>query len=232
MIKFNNVTKIYPAHSNNASSTPVLQDVSFEIKEGEFVSIIGKSGAGKTTITRLILGLEDPTSGEIYFKDKNIAELDAHGIQKIRRSIGCIYQDYKLLPLKTVYENVAYIMEVEGRSSGEIKKEVPQVLELIGLKEKMDNFPEQLSGGEQQRLAVARALVNHPDIIIADEPTGNLDPYNTYEVIFLLKKINKAGTMVILLTHDRETINKLGKRVITLVGGRILRDEAEGKFII
>jgi len=226
MIKFDKVTKIY------SPDTAVLQDVSFEIKEGEFISVIGKSGAGKTTLTRLILGLEDPTFGTVYFKDKNVADLDASEIQKIRRKIGCIYQDYKLLPGKTVYENVAYVMEVEGKGNSEINKEVPKVLELIGLKDKVDNFPKQLSGGEQQRLAVARALVNHPDIIIADEPTGNLDPYNTYEVIFLLEKINKAGTTVILLTHDREIINKLGKRVITLVGGRIIRDEAEGRFII
>ena len=226
MIKFDKVTKIY------SPDTAVLQDVSFEIKEGEFISVIGKSGAGKTTLTRLILGLEDPTFGKVYFKDKNVADLDASEIQKIRRKIGCIYQDYKLLPGKTVYENVAYVMEVEGKGNSEINKEVPKVLELIGLKDKVDNFPKQLSGGEQQRLAVARALVNHPDIIIADEPTGNLDPYNTYEVIFLLEKINKAGTTVILLTHDREIINKLGKRVITLVGGRIIRDEAEGRFII
>jgi len=226
MVKFKNVTKIYPPNA------PILQDVSFEVKEGEFVSIIGKSGAGKTTLTRLILGLEEPTHGEVYFKDKDICDADSSEIQEIRRSIGCIYQDYKLLPLKTVYENVAYIMEVEGRSNGEIKKEVPKVLELIGLKDKTDNFPKELSGGEQQRLAVARALVNHPKIIIADEPTGNLDPYNTYEVIFILEKINKAGTTVILLTHDREIVNKLGKRVITLVGGKIIRDEAEGRFII
>ena len=226
MIKFQRVTKIYPPNA------AVLQDVSFEVKEGEFVSIIGKSGAGKTTLTRLILGLEEPTSGEVYFKDKNIAELNSSEIQKIRRSIGCIYQDYRLLPAKTVYENVAYIMEVEGASTSEIKKEVPKVLELIGLKDKMDNFPKELSGGEQQRLAIARALVNHPDIILADEPTGNLDPYNTYEVIYLLEKINKAGTTVILLTHDREIINKLGRRVITLVNGKIIRDEAQGKFII
>lgn len=232
MIKFNNVTKIYTGHSSNESQITVLQDISFEVKEGEFVSIIGKSGAGKTTLTRLILGLEAPTFGEVYFKDKNVHSLDPLEIQKIRRSIGCIYQDYKLLPTKTVYENVAYIMEVEGKNSKEIEKEVPKVLELIGLKEKINNFPKELSGGEKQRLAVARALINHPEIVIADEPTGNLDPYNTYEVIFLLEKINKAGTTVILLTHDREIINKLGKRVITLVGGRIIRDEAEGKFII
>ncbi|MEK7562418.1 MAG: ATP-binding cassette domain-containing protein, partial [Patescibacteria group bacterium] len=152
--------------------------------------------------------------------------------QKIRRKVGGIYQDYKLLPNKTVYENVAYIMEVEGKGYGKIKKEVPRVLELIGLEDKVDNFPKELSGGEQQRLAIARALVNSPKVIIADEPTGNLDPYNSYEVIYMLEKINKAGATVILLTHDREIVNKLGKRVITLVGGRVIRDEAKGRFII
>lgn len=226
MIKFEKVTKIYPPN------TPVLQEVSFEIGEGEFVSIVGKSGAGKTTLTRLILGLEEPNFGEVYFKGKKLREASPIEIQGIRRNISGIYQDYKLLPGKTVYENVAYILEVEGKSYAEIKTEVPRVLELIGLSEKMDNFPKELSGGEQQRLAIARALVNHPKIIIADEPTGNLDPYNTYEVIYLLEKINKAGATVILLTHDREVVNKLGKRVITLVNGRIIRDEKEGKFII
>lgn len=232
MIKFDKVTKIYPTHSSNGSPTAVLQEVSFEVKKGEFVSIIGKSGSGKTTLTRLILGLEEPTYGDVYFKEKNIRDMGPAEIQKTRRSIGCIYQDYKLLPLKTVYENVAYVMEVEGKSYGDIKKEVPRVLDLIGLNDKTNNFPKELSGGEQQRLSIARALVNQPELIIADEPTGNLDPYNSYEVIFLLEKINKAGTTVILLTHDRDIINKLGKRVITLVGGRIIRDEAEGRFII
>ena len=232
MIKFSNVTKIYPAHFSNGSPTAVLQDVSFEIKEGEFVSIVGKSGAGKTTLTRMILGLEDPTHGDVFFKNKNLRTADSFEIQNIRRSIGCIYQDYKLLPAKTVYENVAYIMEVEGKGYGKIEKEVPRVLELIGLEDKMENFPKELSGGEQQRLAIARALVNNPKVIIADEPTGNLDPYNSYEVIYMLEKINKAGATVILLTHDREIVNKLGKRVVTLVGGRIIRDEAEGKFML
>ena len=226
MIKFEKVTKIYPPN------TAVLKDITLEINEGEFVSIIGKSGAGKTTLTRLILGLEEPTYGEVYFRNKNMRITDASEIQKIRRSIGGIYQDYKLLPTKTVYENVAYVLEVKGVGQGEIKKETDKVLELIGLKDKIDNFPKELSGGEQQRLVVARALVIRPKIIIADEPTGNLDPYNTYEVIYLLEKINKAGTTVILLTHNREIINKLGKRVVTLVGGRIIRDEAEGRFII
>lgn len=226
MIKFNKVTKIFP------DGTVVLDNISFEIKEGEFVSIVGKSGAGKTTLVHLILGLKAPTSGEIYFEGINLNNADSFKIQEIRRRIGGIYQDYKLLPKKTVYENVAYIMQVEGKDNKEIKKEVSKVLEIIGLKDKVNNFPDELSGGEQQRLAIARALVNHPDIIIADEPTGNLDPYNTYEVISLLQKINQAGKTVILATHDREIINKLRKRVITIEKGEILRDEAEGKFII
>ena len=226
MIKFKNVTKIYPPN------TVVLEDISFEVARGEFISIVGKSGAGKTTLIRLILGLETPTSGTVFFDGKNINEVDGIERQEIRRRIGCIYQDYKLLSLKTVYENVAYVMEVEGKESEEIALEVPKVLDAIGLKEKINNFPKELSGGEQQRLAVARALVNHPDVIIADEPTGNLDPYNTYEVISLLEKINLTGKTVILLTHDREIINKLGKRVITIENGRIARDDAKGKFII
>ncbi len=226
IIKFENVTKIYP------NDTVVLQDISFEVKEGEFISIVGKSGAGKTTLIRLILGLESPTSGNIFFDGENINEIDKFELQKIRRRIGGIYQDYKLLPTKTVFENVAYIMEIEGKAQEEIIKEVPQVLEAIGLIEKINNFPKELSGGEQQRLAIARALVNYPDVIIADEPTGNLDPYNTYEVMSLLEKINKAGKTVMLSTHDREIINKLGKRVITIEGGRIVRDDPKGRFII
>jgi cell division transport system ATP-binding protein len=230
MIKFNNVTKIYS--DSKGAPTIALQDVSFEIEEGEFISIVGKSGVGKTTLVRLILGLEAPSSGEVYFKGVNMKDMDPLRIQEIRRRIGCVHQDYKLLPRKTVYENVAYIMQVEGKENEEIKTEVPKVLEVIGLGNKIDNFPDQLSGGEQQRLAIARALVNNPDIIVADEPTGNLDPYNTYEVISLLQKINKTGKTIILSTHDREIINKLGKRVITLENGKILRDEAEGRFII
>jgi len=226
MIKFNNLTKIYPPDID------VLQNISFEIKEGEFVSIVGKSGVGKTTLVHLILGLETPTSGEVYFKGINLNNADSSKIQEIRRKIGCIHQDYKLLPKKTVYENVAYIMQVEGKENEEIAKEVSKVLEVIGLRDKINNFPDQLSGGEKQRLAIARALVNQPEIIIADEPTGNLDPYNTYEVISLLQKINQTGKTVILATHDREIINKLKKRVITLEDGKILRDEEIGNFII
>jgi len=226
MIKFNNVTKVYQ------QDTLVLQDISFEIKKGEFVSIVGKSGSGKTTLTRLILGLEEPTTGDVFFGDIDLKNVDSSHLQALRRKIGVIYQDYKLLPNKTVYENVAYIMAVEGKDDEEISVEVPKVLDIIGLNTKENNFPSELSGGEQQRLAVARALVNHPDVIIADEPTGNLDPYNTYEVISLLQKINQAGKTIILATHDREVINKLGKRVITLENGRIIRDEEAGRFII
>ena len=226
MIKFDKVTKIYPP------DTIVLEDISFEIKEGEFVSVVGKSGAGKTTLIKMILGLESPTSGEVLFQGQSVSELDGSSLQNIRKRIGGIYQDYKMLPSKTVFENVAYIMEVEGKNDQEIKEEVPKVLEAIGLLEKTGNFPNQLSGGEQQRLAVARAIVNHPDVIIADEPTGNLDPYNTYEVISLLEKINKVGKTVLLATHDREVINKLAKRVITIEKGKIVRDEPKGRFII
>ncbi len=226
MIKFNKVEKIYPPE------TLVFDEISFQIKKGEFVSFVGKSGAGKTTLLYMILGLEMPTSGEVYFEDVNLSEASHDKIQELRRKIGVIHQDYKLLPKKTVYENVSYVMEVEGKDAEEIEREVPKVLEVIGLESKVNNFPNELSGGEKQRLAIARALVNQPDIIIADEPTGNLDPYNTYEVISLLRKINEAGKTIILATHDREVINKLGKRVITLEKGKILRDEAEGKFII
>ncbi len=226
MIKFDKVTKIY------SPSTIVLQDVSFEIEKGEFVSIVGKSGAGKTTLIRLLLGFEAPTSGEIYFQNINVNETDARDLQKMRRKIGSVFQDYRLFYGKTVYENVAYILAVEGRENEEIAREAPKILALIGLSEKMNNFPNELSGGEQQRLAIARALVSHPDVIVADEPTGNLDPYNTYEVISLLEKINKAGKTVILSTHNREIINKLGKRVITIENGKIIRDEKKGRFII
>jgi len=226
MIKFSDVTKIYDP------AVVAVSNASFEIKEGEFVSIVGKSGAGKTTIIKLALGLELPTSGSICFKEDDLSNFCSDDIQKLRRRIGVVHQDYKLLSKKTVYENVAYILQVEGKDNKEIEEKVPKILEIIGLKDKVKNFPDQLSGGEKQRLAIARALVNNPDVIIADEPTGNLDPYNSYEVVALLQKIHKSGKTVILATHDREIINKLGKRVITLEQGKIIRDEAEGRFII
>ena len=183
-------------------------------------------------LIRLILGLEKPTSGDVFFGGINVGKMYDANLQQMRRRIGCVYQDYKLLPAKTVYENVAYIMEVEGKENQDIIREVPKILEVIGLAEKLNNFPHELSGGEQQRLSIARALVNKPDVIIADEPTGNLDPYNTYEVISLLEKINKSGKTVILSTHDREIVNKLVKRVVTIENGKIVRDDADGRFII
>ncbi|MFA5877971.1 MAG: cell division ATP-binding protein FtsE [Candidatus Staskawiczbacteria bacterium] len=226
MIKFSHVTKVYPPN------TVVLDDVSFEVNVGEFVSIIGKSGAGKTTLVRLLLGLEKPTSGEIFFEEANVLHKHHHQLQELRQKIGVIYQDYRLLPNKTVYENVAYVMLVKGEKESKIEEEVNKVLEITGLLEKANNFPDELSGGEKQRLAVARAVVNQPDVIIADEPTGNLDPYNSYEVVSLLKKMNEAGNVIILATHDKEIVNKLGKRVITLEDGKIIRDDKEGRFML
>lgn len=226
MIKFQNVTKIYPPNS------AVLKEVSFEVKEGEFVSVVGKSGAGKTTLVKLIMGIEPPTYGDVFFGGQSVSKMDGRGLQETRRKIGGIYQDYRLLPAKTVYENVAYILEVEGRENDEIIEQTQRVLEAVGLKEKENSFPRELSGGEQQRLAVARAIVNHPDVILADEPTGNLDPYNAYEVISILEKMNKAGRTVMLLTHDREIVNRLGRRVITIEDGKIVRDESRGGFMI
>lgn len=226
MISFKHVTKIY---SDNIA---VLKDVSFEVKKGEFVCIVGKSGAGKTTLIRLLLALDEPTSGEVFFDNINVHKIKPSELQQVRRKIGVIYQDYKLLPTKTVYENLAYIMAVKGKEDEEIKKEVAKILEITGLGEKVNSFPEELSGGEQQRLAIARAIVNQPDVVAADEPTGNLDPYNTYEVISLLKKINELGKTVILATHDKEIVNQLGKRVITLEEGKVIRDDKEGRFIL
>lgn len=226
MIKFEKVTKIF------GPDLAVLQDISFEIKRGEFVCIVGKSGSGKTTLLNLVLGLQRPSSGEIFFDGKNIGSASPQELQAIRRKIGGIYQDYKLLTNKTVFENVSYIMQVEGKDQEEIEQEVPKILETVGLSERADRFPRELSGGEQQRLAVARALTNDPEVVLADEPTGNLDPYNTYEVISLLERMNQAGKTVILASHDREVINKLGKRVITIENGKIIRDEAQGRYII
>jgi len=224
MISFKNVTKVYPP------KTIALDDVSFEIKPKEFVTLVGKSGAGKSTLFSLLVCEEKPTSGEIYFNNEELNKCS--NISNLRRKIGVVFQDYKLLPSKTAYENVAYAMEVTGASDEEIKRDVPQVLELVGLSEKTNNFPDELSGGEKQRIALARALVHRPEVILADEPTGNLDPYNKIEIIKLLLKINELGTTVLLSTHDKDIINALGRRVITLEDGKIIRDEEKGRFIL
>jgi len=231
MIIFKNVTKIYPAHSVK-QLTVALEDVSFNVDKNEFVSIVGKSGAGKTTLLKLLIREEIPTRGRILFEGKDISKLKPKDLPNFRRKIGTVFQDYKLLPLKTVYENVAYIMEVMEVSEKEISRDVPEVLEIVGLQDRANNFPEELSGGEKQRVAIARALIHRPKVIIADEPTGNLDPYHTQDIINLLRKIHELGTTIILATHHKTIIDSLRKRVITLEDGKIVRDEEKGRFIL
>lgn len=226
MIRFENITKIYPPN------TVALKDVSFEIKEKEFICLVGKSGAGKTTLLKILLVREKPTKGKVFFGGQNVHEIKPNELPEFRKRIGSVFQDYKLLSSKTTYENVAYIMEVLGRSDEEISRDVPKVLEIVGLTERANHFPAQLSAGEHQRAAIARALIHRPDVILADEPTGNLDPYNTSDIIRLLLKINELGTTIILSTHNKEIINSLGKRVISLEEGRVIRDEPEGRFIL
>lgn len=231
MILLKNVTKIYQA-SLNRSPITALDGISFNINKNEFVSLVGKSGAGKTTLLKLIIAEEKPTGGEIIFDGFDVHKIKAGKLPELRRRIGTAFQDYKLFPTKTTYENVSYIMEVMGAADSEIERDVIQVLDIVGLSERVDNFPGELSGGEKQRLSLARALVHRPEVILADEPTGNLDPYNTSEIIRLLVKIYEMGTTVILATHDKEVINALGRRVITLEAGKVIRDEQRGRFIL
>lgn len=231
MIKFQNITKIYPTSSSSAEIV-ALDDVSFEIKEGEFVSIAGRSGAGKTTLLKLLLAEEAPTRGQVFFEGQDIHLIKSSHLPELRKRIGAVFQDYKLIASKTAFENVAYVLEVIGATNEEISRDVPQVLELVGLSDRANNFPKELSGGEKQRAAIARALIHRPDIILADEPTGNLDPYNASDIIKLLVKINGMGTTVVLATHDKQVINSLGKRVITLDKGKLIRDEEKGRFIL
>ena len=225
MIYLNNVTKKYKDSSS-------LEDVSFSITAGEFVSIVGHSGAGKTTLAKLILAEERPTSGSIFFESTDIHKLSTKDLIKFRRKIGVVFQDFRLLPNRTAYENIAFAMEAVGKEDEEIMQDVPHVLELVDLASKAFHFPHQLSGGEKQRLAIARAIITQPEIIIADEPTGNLDPVNTNEVVNILKKINDLGTTVILTTHNRGVIDQIKKRVITLENGRVIRDDKDGKYMI
>ncbi len=232
MLRFEKVSKIYPANHPDNQPTAALDDISFEIKEKEFISIVGKSGAGKTTLLKMILAEEKPTSGKIIFDDQDIEKIETKHLSGLRRKIGAVFQDYKLLSSKTAYENIAYVLEVIGATEKEIQRDVPEVLKLVGLADKANNFPTELSGGERQRVAIARALIHRPEIILADEPTGNLDPYNTLEIIRLLLTINELGTTVVLSTHNREVINRLEKRVITLENGKLIRDEEGGRFIL
>jgi cell division transport system ATP-binding protein len=226
MLKFNNVTKLY--HTGDIA----LKDINIHIKPKEFVSIVGQSGAGKTTLLKLILGEEAPTEGDVVFEDMNIHKLKRKHMNMYRRRVGTVFQDFRLLPDKTAYENVAFAMEAAGRTDTEIKSDVPHALDLVGLRHKAHSFPDELSGGEKQRVAIARAIVNQPEMIIADEPTGNLDPINTYEIIQLLKKINDLGTTILLTTHNVGVIDNLGRRVITIKDGKVALDSVEGKYIL
>ena len=222
MIYFNNVSKIY-------KDAVALDDVTFTITAGEFVSIVGHSGAGKTTLTKMIIADENPSLGTVFFESIDVHKLKNKDLTKLRRRMGVVFQDFKLLSNKTAYENIAFAMEAVGKTDLEIASDVPHVLELVDLSHRLYHFPNQMSGGEQQRLAIARAIINQPELIIADEPTGNLDPINTHEIVQILKKINDLGTTVILATHNRGVIDSIGKRVITMENGKVIRDSKNGK---
>ncbi len=226
MIYFENVSKIY-----NAISV-ALENITFSVEPKEFVSLVGQSGAGKTTLIKLLLAEEYPTEGSVFFESLDVHRLLSEELPMVRRRMGTIFQDFKLLPAKTAYENIAFAMEASGRTNEEIASDVPQILELVGLSDKADNFPHELSGGEKQRVSIARALINRPDVIIADEPTGNLDPLNAWEIVRLLGKINDLGTTVLLATHDKDVINAIGKRVVTMEKGKIIRDEKKGRYVL
>lgn len=227
MILFKNVTKGYPGE------IVALQNVNINIESGEFVTIVGQSGAGKSTLLKLLIGEEKPTEGEVYLKDKRVDSVRRKKLPLLRRHIGIVFQDFKLLPQKTLYENVAFGLEVLGCSSKEIRDRVSKMVALVGLAEKKDRFPDQISGGEKQRVAIARALVHEPDVLLADEPTGNLDAINSWDIIQMLLKINESlGTTVLLATHNKEIVNTINKRVITLNKGRIVRDHIIGQYVI
>lgn len=226
MIYFNNVSKVYDKDST------AMNDVSLTITAGEFVSVVGHSGAGKSTLMKMILAEDSPSEGTVFFESLNIHKLNSDDLTKLRRRIGVVFQDFKLLNNKTAYENIAFAMEAVGKSNEEISADVPHVLELVDLSSKIFHFPHQLSGGEKQRLAIARAIINQPELIIADEPTGNLDPVTTHEIMQIFKKINALGTTVILTTHNRGVVEAVGKRVITMEKGKVIRDDKEGKYII
>lgn len=222
MIYFNNVSKIY-------KDATALLDVTFVVEAGEFVSVVGHSGAGKTTLTKMILAEDNPTEGTVFFESIDVNKLKSKDLTNLRRRIGVVFQDFKLLGNKTAYENIAFAMEAVGKAEDEIRSDVPHVLELVDLSHRATHFPGEMSGGEQQRLAIARAIINQPELIIADEPTGNLDPVNTHEIVQILKKINDFGTTVILTTHNRGVIESINKRVITMENGKIIRDTKQNK---
>lgn len=226
MIHFDKVSKVYP------DKTVALDNVSFKIDPGEFVSMVGHSGAGKTTLIKLLLAEEKPSKGKIFLDSLNIHNLSSREVHNYRRRVGVVFQDFRLLPKKTVFENIAFAMEVAGREEADIQSDVPHVLKLVDLEDKVWNYPHELSGGEKQRVAIARAIVNQPDIVIADEPTGNLDPINTHDIVHILKKINDLGTIVILTTHNKGVVDSIGKRVITFDRGKIVRDDPQGRYVL
>lgn len=224
MISLKGVSKIYKPDTN------ALQGVTLSIEPGEFVSIVGQSGSGKTTLAKLLFAEERASKGQVVVGDWDITKIKQSEIPLLRRQIGMVFQDFKLLPRKTIKENVAFALEVAGETRKKINEIVPQVLDIVGLKEKADRYPRQLSGGEQQRVSIARSLVHRPKLLVADEPTGNLDAIHSYEIIDLLKRINKIGTTVVLVTHDRDIVNMLKKRVITLENGKVISDVKHGKY--
>jgi cell division transport system ATP-binding protein len=224
MIKLENVTKVYPG------GTVAVKDINMEVAKGEFVFLVGASGSGKSTLIRLMMREEPPTNGDIWIAGKHASALPSWKVPYLRRSIGTVFQDFKLLPTKTVYENVAFAMEVTAKHRSVIRNQVPQVLKLVGLSDKSDRLPRQLSGGEQQRVAVARAFVNRPLILLADEPTGNLDPATSVGIMRILDRISRTGTTVVMATHDHAIVDAMQRRVIQLDRGRISRDESRGIY--
>ena len=224
MIVFEDVTKVYDP------GVVALSDVSFLIEKGEFVFIVGASGSGKSTLVRLLLKELDPTEGKIMVGGRDVGRLKRSKIPMLRRNVGCVFQDFKLLPNRTAAENVAYALKVQGEGRNSIRRKVPEVLTLVGLPDKMNSYPDQLSGGEQQRVSIARAVVNHPPLLVCDEPTGNLDPDTSVGIMQLLYRINRSGTTILMVTHDREMVDKMRRRVIALEDGRLARDERRGGY--
>ncbi len=225
MIRFENVSKTYPNQGR-----PALEDVSLEVEKGEFVFLVGTSGSGKSTFLRLVLKEERPTAGRIQVAGKELARLSNWKVPQLRRRIGTVFQDFRLLPNKTAFENVAFALQVIGKSRSQIRRDVPAVLELVGLQGKEDRYPDQLSGGEQQRVGIARAFVNRPLILLADEPTGNLDPQTSVGIMKLLDRINRTGTTVVMATHDQSIVDQMRKRVLELDTGRLVRDQSRGVY--
>src|SRR3989344_688565 len=226
MISFQNVSKVYNDRS------VALENITFNIKPNEFVSIVGLNGAGKSTIIKMLIGEEKPSKGRIFFGVQEVNKLKPQELSQLRRQIGIVFQDFRLLPTKNAYENIAFALEVEGRVQSEIETFVPQVLDMVGLAHRAYNFTGELSGGEKQRVAIARAMIHRPAVMVADEPTGNLDPLNAADIVRLLLKINELGTTVILVTHNKEIVNQVRRRVISLDNGKIIRDEEKGRYVL